>query len=119
MSLRRFVSGFFAFTIGGMMVAGSCSAATITRGNVGDIDSTGNSSSTISASYDSGSSGTDRYSVFVVQSLGNTDTVTSLMYGGTTGTLLTKYQSQNAQGGNYNYIYGLANPATSTNTIDV
>lgn len=119
MSIRRFGSVVFVTLFGSMSLVASCSAANIVRGNVSDIDSTGNTSSTIDASYDSGTSGDDRYSVFVVQLSGSTDAVTDVSYGGASSTLLAKFQSQYAQFNNYNYIYGLANPPTSTNNIAI
>lgn len=119
MSIRRSASALFLTAAGCFSLAANCAAASIVRGNVSDIDATGNTSSTISAEYDSGTDGTDRYSVFVVQISANTDDVTDVSYGGVSTTLITKRRSDYAQFNNYNYIYGLANPPTSTNSLVV
>jgi hypothetical protein len=91
--------------------------AAIERINASDIDATSNTTTNITVNYDSGTTGTNRYLVFVIQLNSSTDAVTSVQYGGATTTLLYKRQSQYAQFNNYNYFYGLSEPATGTNTL--
>jgi hypothetical protein len=97
----------------------SNSSTTIQRGNVGDFDDWDSSSSTISHTYDSGTSGVDRYMVVAVQLVGSTDDVISVTYGSATATLLYKRQSSYAQFNNFNYFYGITDPASGSNTLTV
>lgn len=73
------------------------------------------SGTTITISFDSGSTGTDRYLAVIVFGAA-TDTLTGVTYAGVAMTQLFKQQGA-AQGGRFVYIYGLANPTTGTNNI--
>lgn len=70
---------------------------------------------TITISFDSGSTGSDRGLIVVIFGAA-TDILTGVTYAGVSMTQLFKQQGA-AQGGLYVYIYGLANPATGTNNI--
>lgn len=69
----------------------------------------------LTISFDSGSTGSDRYLVAVIFGA-TTDKLTSVTYAGVSMTQLFKQQGA-AQGGLYVYIYGLANPATGSNNL--
>lgn len=73
------------------------------------------SGTTITISFDSGSTGSNRYLAVIIFG-GTTDTLTGVTYAGQTMTQLFKQQGT-AQGGLYVYIYGIANPTTGTNNI--
>jgi hypothetical protein len=116
MSLRPWLSSLAISCFCLVAVSAPCFAS-VERVNSSDIDVTTNTTTNISVGYDSGATGTNRYSVFVIQLNSSSDAVTSVHYGNATATLLYKRQSQYAQSNNYNYFYGLSEPATGTNTL--
>lgn len=85
---------------------------------VSSADGGNNSSATASKTFAFNvSSGTDRYLVvgFVGDVSAGADDVSSVTYNGVAMTLLCK--TTNPSGGRWNYLYGLANPASGNNNV--
>jgi hypothetical protein len=87
----------------------------IARGNVGNWSAIG-PGDPLTQAYDSGTLGSDRYLVVCIWIFTTSDLVTGVTYAGNSMTQLAKYQGI-AQGGTYQYFYGIAAPTTGSNDI--
>lgn len=84
------------------------------RDNYGNwVESSGTS---FSHAFDAGS-GSNRYLVVCIQNQSATDNVNAPTFNGVTTTLLYKRQNTQAQTPTWNHYYGLAAPATGSNTL--